>query len=279
RLVEPLAKASPTILVFEDIQVTTPSMLDLLETLASRIRDVPLLLLTLARPELLSERAAWGGGLPAYTALPLEPLAGAHSEELARRLLEAGGVSAESAPDLAGTGEGNPLFIEELAASLAEQRTTAGELPTSVRSIVAARLDALPPFERDALLDASVVGKVFWGGALARMSGRGDAWRDALDSLEGRDLIRRDAVSRRLGQRRSGAFLRGAARSAAGPGARASSRGHTAPCGRHAGDVPPEGDARGQHAGRQLVERKVLRGDVAGDLVDLFDDVFAELDT
>ena len=55
-------------------------------SLVRRGRDVPLLLLTLARPELLSGRPAWGGGLPAYTALPLEPLAGGESEELARRL-------------------------------------------------------------------------------------------------------------------------------------------------------------------------------------------------
>ena len=199
RLVEALAKDRPTILVFEDIHLSTPSMLDLLETLASRIREVPLLLLTLARPELLSARPSWGGGLPVYTALPLEPLDGGDSEELARRLLEAGGVDQEIAHELAGTGEGNPLFIEELAASVAERHTSAEELPSSVRSIVAARLDALPPAERDALLDASVVGKVFWGGALARMSGRGDAWREALDSLEGRDLIRRDAVSRLQG--------------------------------------------------------------------------------
>jgi class 3 adenylate cyclase len=199
RLVEALAKERPTILVFEDIHLSTSSMLDLLETLASRVRDVPLLLLTLARPELLSARPSWGGGLPAYTALPLEPLDGAESEELARRLLEASGVVAEVARALSGTGEGNPLFIEELAAAVAERGAPAGELPTSVRSIVAARLDALPPTERDAMLDASVVGKVFWGGALARMSGRGDGWRDALDSLEGRDLIRRDPVSRLQG--------------------------------------------------------------------------------
>ncbi len=199
RLVEALANERPTILVFEDIHLSTASMLDLLETLASRVRDVPLLLLTLARPELLSGRPAWGGGLPAYTALALDPLDDGHSEELARRLLEAGGVDPDVADQLADTGEGNPLFIEELAASVAEQRASAGELPSSVRSIVAARLDALPPAERAALLDASVVGKVFWGGALARMSGRGDAWQDALDSLEGRDLIRRDAVSRLQG--------------------------------------------------------------------------------
>ena len=199
RVVEALANERPTILVFEDIHLSTSSMLDLIETLASRVRDVPVLLLTLARPELLSSRPSWGGGLPAYTALPLDPLDRAVSEELARRVLEAGGVMAEVARALAGTGEGNPLFIEELAASVAERGTSDGELPTSVRSIVAARLDALPPAERDAMLDASVVGKVFWGGALARMSGRDDARREALDSLEGRDLIRRDPVSRLQG--------------------------------------------------------------------------------
>jgi class 3 adenylate cyclase len=74
RFVEGLAGAQPTVLIFEDIHLAAASMLDLLETLASRVRDVPLLLLTQARPELLSERPAWGGGLPTYTTLQLEPL-------------------------------------------------------------------------------------------------------------------------------------------------------------------------------------------------------------
>jgi class 3 adenylate cyclase len=199
RLVEALASERPTVLVFEDIHAAAPSMLDLLETLASRIRDVPLMLLTLARPELLSTQPTWGGGLPAYTALPLEPLPREHAQELARRLLEAAGADAQAAPALAGTAEGNPLFIEELATSVAERRASAGELPTSIRSIVAARLDALPPAERDALLDASVIGKVFWTGALIRMAGDERTRREALDSLEGRDLIRRDTVSRLQG--------------------------------------------------------------------------------
>jgi predicted ATPase len=174
-------------------------MLDLLETLASRVRDVPLLLLTLARPELLSNRSTWGGGLPAYTALPLEPLGDADAEELARRLLESAGVEVQSASGLAETAEGNPLFIEELATSVVEQRTNVDGLPTSIRGIVAARLDALPPAERDALLDASVVGKVFWSGALTCMAEDEAARLEALDSLEGRDLIRRDRVSRLQG--------------------------------------------------------------------------------
>jgi class 3 adenylate cyclase len=199
RLVEALANERPTVLVFEDIHVAAASMLDLLETLASRVRDVPLLLLTLARPELRSARPAWGGGLPAYTALPLEPLPDEHAEELARRLLEVAGVDADPASRLADTAEGNPLFLEELAASVGERKAPTAELPTSIRGIVAARLDALPRNERDALLDASVVGKVFWAGALASMARNGSELAETLDSLEGRDLIRRDPVSRLQG--------------------------------------------------------------------------------
>jgi predicted ATPase len=102
--------------------------------------------------------------------------------------------------DIGLVGEGNPLFIEELAASVAEDATASfAELPTTIRGIVSARLDALPPGERAVLLDAAVVGKVFWTGALQRMSsGRLDL-AELLDSLEGRDLIRREPVSRLRG--------------------------------------------------------------------------------
>jgi class 3 adenylate cyclase len=203
RFVEAVASEQPTVLVFEDIHVAASSMLDLLETLASRVRDVPLLLLTQARPELLSMRPTWGGGLPAYSALPLEPLNEDDARDLVQRLLETAGAEVRRIGEVTETAEGNPLFLEELVASLAEGRAEPGELPTSIRSIVAARIDSLPAAERETLLDASVVGKVFWSGALASVSagGNGDHGHlDALDALEGRDLIRRDPVSRLGGQ-------------------------------------------------------------------------------
>jgi class 3 adenylate cyclase len=190
RFVEGLAAAQPTVLIFEDIHLAAASMLDLLETLASRVRDVPLLLLTQARPELLSERPAWGGGLPTYSALQLEPLSRDDSAELARRLFDAAGAAGGAAPALADTAEGNPLFLEELVASVAEGRGDARDLPTSIRGIVAGRIDALPAREREALLDAAAVGKVFWPGAL------GETSSETLDALEGRDMIRRDPISR-----------------------------------------------------------------------------------
>jgi class 3 adenylate cyclase len=200
RLVEALAKEQPTVLVFEDIHWADAGMLDLLEVLASRLHDVPLLLLALTRPDLLERRPTWGGGMPGYTALPVEPLGEEHAKELAAQVLRQMQKSSLESGEIGLVGEGNPLFIEELAASVAEHATTAAsELPTTIRGIVTARLDALPPGERAVLLDASVVGKVFWSGALERMSSGDLPLSELLDSLEGRDLIRREPVSRLRG--------------------------------------------------------------------------------
>ena len=207
RFVEALAAQQPTVLLFEDLQWATPSLVDLLEFLAARIRDAPVLLLTLARPDFLTERPNWGAGLPAYMALPLEPLGVEESRELARRLLarpSAQGID-DMAERLAATAEGNPLFIEEMVASLAEQTSTSArhalELPTSVRGIVASRLDALPSDERAVLLDASIVGRIFWRSALDRLTQeKNSELGEILDRLEWRDLIRREPVSRISGE-------------------------------------------------------------------------------
>ncbi len=202
-LVESLAMRAPTLLVYEDIHWADASLLDLLETFAARVRDVPVMFLALARPELLGDRPGWGGGLPAYTALPLEPLSDAASSELAAELL--GRVdSTTRAGQVAETAEGNPLFIEELARCLGEQKARGlDELPTSIRAIIAARLDALPPAERAVLVDASVVGRVFWRGALCEIDDRPDL-SQLLGSLEARDLVQREAVSRIKGDQQFG---------------------------------------------------------------------------
>jgi class 3 adenylate cyclase len=200
RLVEALATEQPTVLVFEDIHWADDGMLDLLEVLASRVRDVPLFLLAPARPELLERRPTWGGGLPGYTALVVEPLGEEHARELAAQVLQQMQKPSHESGEIGLVGEGNPLFIEELAASVAEHATgAAADLPTTIRGIVSARMDALPPGERAVLLDAAVVGKVFWSGALERMSSGALPLSELLDSLEGRDLIRREPVSRLAG--------------------------------------------------------------------------------
>ena len=195
--VESLAMDAPTMLLYDDIHWADSSLLDLLHSLAIRVRDVPVLFVALARPELLEERPGWGGGLPAYTALPLEPLTSASSRELAGALLAEAGQQEDTTALVTETAEGNPLFIEELAAAIAE-KSTADVLPTSIREIVAARLDSLPPEERSVLVDASVVGRVFWRGALLEIARRDDL-SGLLSSLEARDLVRREAVSRLRG--------------------------------------------------------------------------------
>ncbi|MBA3717843.1 MAG: AAA family ATPase [Actinobacteria bacterium] len=190
RFIESVATERPTMLVFEDIHWADRGLLDLIELLAARLRDLPIMLLALARPDLLDARPSWGGGLTAYTALPLSPLAAHDAEELAEKLL--GTPQGDRASRLAATAEGNPLFIEQLAATMAE--THEESLPTTIRGIVAARLDALPAAERTLLLDAAVIGKMFWRGAVERMTGeRTDA--NLLGALERRDLIVRDTSS------------------------------------------------------------------------------------
>ena len=191
--IEAGARDEATAFVFEDIHWADKALLDLIELLAARLHDLPVLLLTLARPELLDTRPGWGGGLLAYNALPLEPLGGSDAAALALHLLGADTKAAQ----VAEAAEGNPLFIEQLAAVLSERGTSATEtLPTTIRGLVSARLDALPAEEREVILDASICGRIFWLGALMRIARDPDGLRNALAALERRDLLRRDNVSR-----------------------------------------------------------------------------------
>jgi class 3 adenylate cyclase len=189
RLVEALAAERPTVFGFDDVHWAESSLLDLLEFLAGRVRDVPAMFVLTARPELFDARPDWGGGLPRYTAIAVEPLTDADARRMAVGLLP--DPAAEVVERLGETAGGNPLFIEELASSLAEGTTEgSGALPTNLKAIVAARIDALPDLERRVVLEASVVGKVFWRGAVAALGGE-VGLDDALDALEDREFIRR----------------------------------------------------------------------------------------
>ena len=196
--IEAVARDRPTVFVFEDLHWADDGLLDLVELLAQRLRDLPILLLVLARPELIDARPGWGGGLPAYTMLPLGPLSAEEAQQLAVERLSAQAVHAlnDRAPEIALTAAGNPLFIEQLSASLAEATDAdVASLPPTIRGLLAARLDALPQAERAVLLDAAVGGKVFWRGYLERVHERDDSIGDLLGALERRDLIRRETVS------------------------------------------------------------------------------------
>jgi class 3 adenylate cyclase len=186
--IEAVAREQPTILIFEDVHWADANLLDLIRALATGVRALPLLFVTLARPELLDLQDDWGSGSTGYTALTLGALDEQHARELTVRRLGSG----DQAEEVIRLAEGNPLFIEQLAASIGELGP--GKLPTNVREIVAARLDALPHEERSLLLDAAVVGKVFWLDALRTMSSGGEHLQ-LLEQLERRDLIRRETSS------------------------------------------------------------------------------------
>jgi class 3 adenylate cyclase/tetratricopeptide (TPR) repeat protein len=196
RFVEAVAAERPTALVFEDIHWAEPALLDLLGSLAARLTDVPVYLVTLARPELLEAHPTWGGGLARYTAIPLEALTDADARDLAEALLMTSDGAAGYADRLVHTSGGNPLFLEELAASVAERAADlVAELPTTVQAIISARLDALPRHERQVLQDAAVIGRIFWRGPLAALRSDDAELDQALDDLARRDFIRRQPAS------------------------------------------------------------------------------------
>ena len=192
RFAEQVALEQPTVFVFEDIHWADAAQLDLLEYLASHVRDAPAAFLALARSELLEVRPGWGSGVLGHTTIPLEALSPVDSASIASYLLSGQG-DLSSVERLVEVAEGNPLFIEELAASLVD-RGPSDELPTTVRAAIASRIDALPAEPRAAVLAASVVGKHFWRGVL-RSFGDLEGVDEAIDALESRDLIRREPSS------------------------------------------------------------------------------------
>jgi class 3 adenylate cyclase len=195
-LLEAIGREGPTLLVFEDMQWAERSLLDLVEWLASRTKGVPVCFLALTRPELFDARPRWGSGLASCTALPLGPLA-SHDAAALAQLLFAGRGDPAIVSHVERTAGGNPLFVEELVAWVSDEReATARPFPTTVRSIITARLDALPERQRHLLLEASVIGDVFWAGALGELVGGEDAAEELLEDLERRDFVRRELSSR-----------------------------------------------------------------------------------
>jgi class 3 adenylate cyclase/tetratricopeptide (TPR) repeat protein len=196
--VEAIARRRPLVIAFEDIHWADDGMLDAIEHLAQWVR-APLMLVCLARDELLDRRPSWGGGRRSATQLLLQPLSGAETRELVGVLIPEG---SDVVPAIAERSGGNPLFAEEMARRIAEEGGQAEQLPETVQAVLAARLDALEPFERRLVQQASVVGRTFWEGSLAglaRSEGR-DLTR-ALRALQEKDILVPGAGARLAGER------------------------------------------------------------------------------
>jgi class 3 adenylate cyclase/tetratricopeptide (TPR) repeat protein len=196
RLLECVSSDVPLLAVFEDLHWADEASLDLLEYLSTRMHDGRTVIMALARPELLESRPQWGAGVTAHTSVPLNPLSATEANRAAAELLP--GADDGILARIVETAEGNPLFIEELAASIHDD-AVAYDLPPTIHAVLAARIDALPGDARAALLRASVIGKEFWRGVLGMVSGLPDI-DDALDALEMRGLIQRRTHSQVEGE-------------------------------------------------------------------------------
>jgi predicted ATPase len=190
RFLECVGLAHPTLLVFEDVHWAQASEMELLEHLAQRLRDAPLVLIALTRQELLDSRPTWGGGLVPQTTILLEPLSADEAAELATGIVDEFPGRTLDLDRLVEVSGGNPLFLEELDASVLELGD-AGALPVTVREAISARIDALPAEARAALLSAAVVGRTFWRSILDAVSNIPDL-DEALSMLEVRGLVRHD---------------------------------------------------------------------------------------
>jgi class 3 adenylate cyclase/tetratricopeptide (TPR) repeat protein len=193
RFLEGLAEQRPLVLVFEDLHWADESLLDFVDELVDWLTDVPLLVVATARPELLERRPGWGGGKLNATTLALAPLTDEQTAQLLSGVLGTPVLPAETQSALLDRAGGNPLYAEQFAELYVERGSTDElTLPETLQGIIAARLDGLSPDEKALMLDAAVVGKVFWTAALGRDE---DDVTATLHALERKGFVRRQRRS------------------------------------------------------------------------------------
>jgi predicted ATPase len=210
KLLEALTSGRPLIVAFDDLQWAEPTFLDLIEHVAEYSRGCPILILCMARPELLDERPGWSGGKLNATCVLLEPLSYDECAELIANLRGPARLSAKSEARIAEAAEGNPLFAEELLAMVIDEATVGRigdeqashaasrlSLPPTIQALLSARLELLPEDERALVEVASVEGTQFHRGAVGELApDRSDASLDrSLSALVRRDLIRPDRAN------------------------------------------------------------------------------------
>ncbi len=192
KLFEAVAATGPLVVVLDDIHWGEEAFLDLVDHIADLSRDAPILLLCMARPELLDRRPSWGGGKLNATTVLLEPLTAANADALVARLLDGASVDQALRTRILDAAEGNPLFVEEMVALVQESPGGPITVPPTIQALLAARLDQLDPAERAVLERGSVEGRVFHRGAVQALSPADDRLLAPLTALVRRELVRPD---------------------------------------------------------------------------------------
>ena len=210
RLFEVLARGRPLVVVVDDLQWAEATFLDLVEHVADLSRGAPIVLLCMARPELLENRPGWAGGKLNASSILLEPLPPEESRRLVDNLVES--LSPDAAARIGAACEGHPLFAEELIAMLIDDgklrrgddgrwalAAVPGALPVppTIQALLGARVDRLPDDERALLTHVSVEGNVFHRAAMRELAPAALApvADRTLTSLIRRDVIRPERSS------------------------------------------------------------------------------------
>ncbi len=195
-VVEGLARRAPTVLVFQDLHWVDPSTLGILGALTGGIQS-PIVIVANYRP-------AFEGSLPGVREVQLEPLSPRQTGELAASLLDTDSPPKELVDFLTARTDGNPFYLEEIVNSLIETGTLVeadggwritgsfvdADVPTSIRGVIAARIDRLETGRRRVLQEASVVGREFLYDIIRKVATATDQLDPSLSDLERADLIR-----------------------------------------------------------------------------------------
>jgi class 3 adenylate cyclase len=187
RLLEDLAAQRPLVAIFDDLHWAEPMLLDLLDHIADLSRGVPILLLCVARPELLDERPGWGGGKVNATTVLLEPLDERDCQELLLGLGD--GLDPETSARIVRACGDNPLFLEEMVA-LVRDGGGADTLPPTIRALLDARLERLGDDERSVIERGAVEGEVFHHAAIRALVDDPAGVDQRLAALVRKEMIR-----------------------------------------------------------------------------------------
>ena len=206
---ERISAGGTVVLVFEDFHFADTGLLDFVDHLLEWSKGAPILVITLARPELLEKRTDWGAGKRNFHSIVLEPLHDSDMRELIAGLVP--GLPEAASRAIVGRADGIPLYAVETVRMLvadgrlrleAEGYVPVGDLtslavPETLTALIASRLDALDGPERSVLHDAAVLGQSFSLAALSAVSGIDEA------ALEPRlaTLIRRELLTREIDSR------------------------------------------------------------------------------
>jgi class 3 adenylate cyclase/tetratricopeptide (TPR) repeat protein len=210
RFFERLAEHGTVVLVVEDLHWADPGLLDFVESLLEWSRSSPVIVVSLARPELADRRPTWGSGVRSATTLHLDRLADGDIKIMVTGYV--GGLPADGLAQLVSRAEGIPMYAVETVRMLADRgvlEQTGGsyvvvgevddvlDIPETLHALVAARLDNLPEDQRALVQDASVAGQSFTVATVCAVSGHTAADVEPLLGL----LVRKEVLDRNVDPR------------------------------------------------------------------------------